>query len=140
MPLAQTLILASAVLVFVLGAGHLYLTYFSHKLHPRDRELSARLQQVPPVISAETTYWRATVGFHVSHSIGALFFGFLYGYLALAQPGFLFHTPFIAALGLLLLLSKLTLARLYWFSTPLRGLALAAACYIGGLVAAAWQS
>jgi len=134
MTLAQTLILASAAIVFVLGAGHLYLTYFSHKLHPRDRELSARLQQAPPMISAETTYWRATVGFHVSHSIGALFFGLLYGYLAVAEPGFLFHTPFIAALGLLLLLSKLTLARLYWFSTPLLGLGVATACYISGLV------
>jgi hypothetical protein len=134
--LARILVFASATIVFALGSLHLYFTFFSHKFSPRDRELEARLRSVSPVISAQTTYWRATVGFHASHSIGALFFGALYGYLAIAQPAFLFHTGVVAVLGLLLLLAKLTLAKLYWFSVPLRGIALATVCYAAGLALA----
>jgi hypothetical protein len=134
--LAQILILASSTIVFLLGSLHLYFTFFSHKFSPRDRELEARLRTVSPVISTQTTYWRAAVGFHASHSIGALFFGTLYGYLAVAQPSFLFQTHFIALLGLLLLLSKLTLARLYWFDVPLRGIGLATVLYVAGFATA----
>jgi len=36
--------------------------------------------------------------------------------------------------GLVLLLGYLVLARLYWFSIPLRGIALATALYIAALV------
>lgn len=134
--LGRTLIFSSASIVFILGSLHLYFTFFSHKFSPRDRDLEARLRTVSPVISAQTTYWRATVGFHASHSIGAIFFGALYGYLAVAHPAFLFHTHFIALLGLLLLLSKLTLARLYWFDVPLRGIGLATVLYIAGFAVA----
>jgi hypothetical protein len=49
-----------------------------------------------PVISRETTMWKAWIGFNASHSLGAILFGLVYGYLALAHPAFLFPIPFLA--------------------------------------------
>lgn len=133
---ARILILASATIVFLLGSIHLAYAFFTRKFNPRDAELEARLHTVALVITSQTTFARANLGFHASHSTGAMFFGALYAYLALEQPALLFHSAFLAGLGLLLLLTKLTLAWLYWFSIPFRGIALALACYIMGLGAA----
>lgn len=134
--LAQTLVATSAAIIFLLGALHLFFTFNTRKFSPRDAELEARLRVDALVITRQTTYWRASIGFHASHSFGAMFFGLLYGYLALAQPAFLFHSGVVALLGLLLLLAKLTLANLYWFNDPLRGIAVAIAFYVAGFAAA----
>lgn len=129
---ARLLILASAAIVFLLGSIHLAYTFFTSKFDPRDRDLRAKLEAVTLVITRQTTFWRAGIGFHASHSAGVMFFGVLYAWLALTQPDLLFGSPFLAGLGLLLLLHWLLLARLFWFSIPFRGIALALACYVAG--------
>ena len=90
---------------------------------------------VSPVITRQTTMWKAWVGFNASHSFGALLFGAVYGYLALAHGAFLFSSPFLLALGALLLAGYIALGKLYWFSVPYRGILLASALYAAGLVA-----
>ena len=136
--LAQILVAASAAIIFALGVVHLIYTFWSTKLHPRDPELEARLRAVSPVITRQTTMWKAWVGFNASHSFGAMLFGAVYGYLALLDGPFLFRSPFLCLLGLLLLAGYAVLGKLYWFSVPLRGILLAAACYVAGLVVA-WR-
>lgn len=133
---AAAFVAASAAILFALGLGHLLLTYFSRAFSPRDPALEAQLKSVSPRLTRQTTMWRGQVGFHASHSLGAMLFGAVYGYLALAQGDFLFQSRFLVALGALVLLSYLLLARLYWFILPLAGIALATACYAGGLLLA----
>jgi hypothetical protein len=48
----RLLILASAIIIFSLGALHLWLTFVGDKLKPRDPELEARLKNVSPVITS----------------------------------------------------------------------------------------
>jgi hypothetical protein len=134
--LASWLFAASAAIVLVLGLLHLLYTFRGRKLHPRDPELTLRLQAVSPVITRQTTMWKAWIGFNASHSFGAILFGVVYGYLALAHGELLFRSPFLLAIGLLLLAGYVALGKLYWFSIPLRGLVLATALYLGGLLAA----
>jgi hypothetical protein len=93
------------------------------------------MKEVSPVITRKTTMWRAWVGFNASHSYGALFFGAVYGYLAIAQEPLLFHSPFLAITGAMLLAGYLVLGRLYWFSVPFRGIILASLCYALGFLA-----
>lgn len=69
----------------------------------------AAMKTVSPRVSRHTTMWRAGTGFHASHSLGAMLFGLVYGYLALA--------------------------RLYWFKVPFRGILLAACLYAAALIA-----
>jgi len=132
--IAQALVAAGAFILLALGLFHLYLTFASAKFSPRDRELEARLKLVSPVLTSQTTMWRAWVGFNASHSLGAILFGAVYGYLALFQFGLLAVPGFLSLLGAACLIGYLVLARLYWFSTPFRGIALALLLYVAGVI------
>jgi hypothetical protein len=93
-----------------------------------------RMQEVSPVITRQTTMWKAWVGFNVSHSFGAILFGAVYGYLSLAHSGFLFQSTFLLSLGLLMLLGYALLAKLYFFRVPFRGILLATFLYALALI------
>ncbi len=125
-------IVASAGIVFALGTVHLLYTFLTPKFDPRDADLAARMREVSPVLTRQTTMWKAWVGFNASHSLGAQLFGAVYGYLAFVHKSFLAQSTFLLTLGLVLLLAYLVLAWRYWFAIPLRGLMLATACYVAG--------
>jgi hypothetical protein len=127
-------IAASAAIILLFGLVHLLYTFRGPKLLPRDPDLTARMMAVSPVISSETTMWRCWVGFNASHSFCLIFFGALYGYLAMRHSAFLFHSWFLLALGLVLLLGYAVLAKLYWFTTPFRGVVVATVLYFVGIV------
>jgi hypothetical protein len=127
-----TLIAANAATIFELGLMHLVLTFRGPKLLPRDRELRAQMERSTLVLTRETTVWRAWIGFNASHSLGALLFGAVYGYLALVQPVALAGSPFLLGVGGALLLAYGWLGRRYWFSVPFRGIVLALALYAAG--------
>lgn len=74
------------------------------------------------------------------HSFGLIFFGALYGYLALRHSALLFHSWFLLALGFALLLGYSVISKLYFFSSPFRGVALATALYLVGIVVNLAQS
>lgn len=131
--LPSILIGASAAVILLLGSAHLLFTFRGPAFMPRDRALKARMEEVVPVISRETTMWKAWVGFNASHSVGAILFGAVYGYLALLHPAFLFASHFLLALGFVTLCGYLALARRYWFRTPFRGILLALVLYVAGL-------
>jgi hypothetical protein len=133
--LAPPLLAASALIIFALGVMHLVLTFRGNKLHPRDAALEARLKEISPVITRETTMWKAWIGFNASHSYGAILFGLIYGYLAVFHAAFLFRDPFLLIVGLLLLCGYVFLGKRYWFSVPFRGIVLATALYVAALVA-----
>lgn len=133
-PLAPLLIAGSAAIIMLLGLIHLLYTFYGPKLLPRDRDLKARMQEVSPVITRETTMWKAWVGFNASHSYGAILFGAVYGYLSLAHSAFLFQSTFLLSLGLLLLGGYAFLGKRYWFSVPFRGILLATVFYVIALI------
>ena len=133
--LAPLLIAGSAAIVMSLGLIHLLYTVRGTKLLPRDRDLKARMEEVSPVITRETTMWKAWVGFNASHSYGAILFGAVYGYLSLAHSAFLFQSTFLLSLGLLLLGGYAYLGKRYWFRVPFRGILLATVLYVIALVA-----
>ncbi|MEO5670843.1 MAG: hypothetical protein ABIR26_09160 [Ramlibacter sp.] len=132
--LASCFIAAAAAILLVLGLVHLVYTFAGAKFDPRDPALKLRMQEVSPVITRETTMWRTWIGFNASHSFGAILFGWLYGYFALAHRDFFFQSPFLILTGLVLLAGYVVLGRLYWFSIPFRGIVLATVLYVLGLV------
>jgi len=92
------------------------------------------MREVSPVITRETTMWKGWVGFNASHSFGAILFGVIYGYLSIAHEEFLFRTPFLLFVGLLLLIGYVFLGKRYWFNVPYRGIALATVLYVAALI------
>ena len=96
---ATILISVSAGIILALGVVHLIFTFHGTKLTPRDAALYAAMRESSPVISRQTTLWKAWVGFNASHSMGAIFFGLIYGYLALAHAALLFQSAYLLAVG-----------------------------------------
>jgi hypothetical protein len=111
-------------------------TFHGPMLLPRDAELQARMRSVSPVITRETTMWKAWVGFNASHSFGAILFGLVYGCLALVHPAFVFESVFLPVVGLVLLAGYAFLGARYWFSVPFRGILLSLILYVLALILA----
>lgn len=127
--LPTTLVLIGSGLVFFLGLAHLFLTYFSRAFYPRDRRIEEAMKTDHPVITRQTTLWRGQIGFHASHSLGAMIFGLVYGYLALRHSDLLLQSRFLMSVGTISLLMYLVLAKLYWFIVPLVGIGVAFGCF-----------
>lgn len=133
--LASLLVAASAAIVATFGLLHVLFTFRGRRLFPRDDALRARMQEVEPVITRETTMWKTWLGFNASHGLGLVLFGAVYAYLALAQGALLFRSGFLLAVGFAALCAWLVLARLYFFSVPRRGVTLATLLYVVGVLA-----
>lgn len=133
------LIVIAAAILLLLGSVHLLYTFFGSKLHPRDTTLLAKMQFVSPVLTRDTSMWRAWIGFNASHSLGAMLFGLAYGYLALAEPRLLFGAWFLLLIGAGFLAGLVLLACRYWFNIPLIGTALAFASFVAGSAWALWR-
>jgi hypothetical protein len=88
------------------------------------------MSEVHLVITRQTTMWRAWVGFNASHSMGAILFGLVYGFLANAYQELLFKSPFLLVVGFAMLGGLAVLARLYWFRVPFAGVVTALVCYV----------
>ena len=125
----------SAGIIFVLGTIHLMYTFRGSRLTPREPELRKSMERVSPVISEQTTMWKAWVGFNASHSMGAMLFGLVYGYLSVFETRLLFESAFLTTVGLVMLVGLFMLGRRYWFSIPFAGITLSLLCYLAGLIA-----
>jgi len=134
MDLPQILLFSSALIIGLLGFAHIVLTYRGPKLLPRDPTLQEHMASVSPVITTQTDFWRCWIGFNASHSMGAMLFGLVYGYLAMAQNELLFHSVFLQIAGFLMVAGFALLAQLYWFITPKAGTGLALLLYSASLV------
>jgi len=132
---APILLAASAAVILALGLLHLVYTFVGPKLLPRDADLQARMSEVSPVITRETTMWKCWIGFNASHSLGAILFGAVFGYLALWQGTLFFQSFYLQWLGLLTLVAYVFLGKRYWFSIPFRGIVLATILYLLALLA-----
>jgi hypothetical protein len=133
-----TLMSLSALIVLALGVLHLFYTFRGPKLTPRDPALQARMAEVPLVITRQTTMWRAWVGFNASHSMGAILFGLIYGFLGNAYPEILFASPFLLVVGLAMLGGLAVLGKVYWFRIPFRGVVISLACYLASIAMWWW--
>jgi hypothetical protein len=127
------LIAASAAIILFLGLAHLLFTFYGPKMQPQDSELITRMQETNLVITRETTLWMAWIGFNASHSLGAILFGAVYGYLSLAHSVFLFQSTYLLSLGLVFLFVYVFLAKRYWFSVPFRGILMSTVLYVAAL-------
>ena len=132
--LASTLIASSAGIVLLFGSIHLLYTLHGNKLHPRDPAVMTAMQQTHPVLTRQTTMWRANHGFNITHSMGLILFGLIYGYLAVLQSALLWQSAFLLTLGLVTLVMYVVVAKRYFFNIPVGGVTVATALYVAGLM------
>jgi hypothetical protein len=134
---AKTLLmLTSAAIISLLGFVHLLYTFHGPKLLPRDPALIESMKAAHLVITRETTVWNAWLGFNASHSMAAILFGLVFGYLVIAHPAVLFGSVYLQLVGLLMLVGLFILGWLYWFRVPFVGISAALVCYVAALLVA----
>jgi hypothetical protein len=131
---AKILMVLSAGIVLTLGVTHFIYTFWGQMLTPRDPTLQISMSQISPVITRETTMWRAWVGFNATHSMGLILFGLVFGFLALAHDRLLFQSPFLLVVGLVMLGALVVICKLYFFSAPLSGIIISLVCYVASIV------
>ena len=129
----SVLVLLSAIIIGLLGLTHLIFTFVGPRLLPRDTSVIDAMKNTSPVLTQETTIWKAWLGFNASHSLGAILFASCFGYLATQQSSIFFSSLFLQLLGLAILIALLVLAKLFWFRTPLIGIALSLTFYAAGI-------
>lgn len=132
---ATVLMLASAAILLTMGTLHLIYTFCGPKLTPRDPALQRSMGEVSPVITNETNMWRCWVGFNASHSMAAMLYGLIYGFLAIAHPTLLFSSSYLLVVGLLMVGGFVALAKVYWFNIPFLGTSISLACYVASIIA-----
>ena len=134
--ISRILISACAAITLFFGSVHLAYTFFTDQLIPVDGQLETAMKRVAVRISSETTMWKVWIEFNVSHSMGLMLFGLIYGYLTVYRWDVLQKSYFLAGLGLAVLVSYVVLARVFWFSDPLIGVSVATLFYVAGFVCA----
>jgi hypothetical protein len=132
--MVSLLLIVGSMTIGLLGLIHLLYTFRTNKFEPRNEQLGLQLREISPVLTSETTMWRAWIGFNASHSIGAILFAAVFGYLAVFELDFLLASPFLVTLSLVTLASYLFLARSFWFSVPFYGISLSTILFTAGYI------
>jgi hypothetical protein len=76
------------------------------------------MKSANPILTKETTLWKAWIGFNASHSLGAIFIGVMNFYLAVLYFDLVQSDPFFFVLNIATTAFYLWLAKKYWFEIP----------------------
>ncbi|MFT7036301.1 MAG: hypothetical protein ACJA2S_004830 [Cyclobacteriaceae bacterium] len=114
----------------ILGSIHLYYTFFSNKFSSKNEKALEEMKTSHPLISKETTLWKAWGGFNASHSSGTIFIGIMNIYIisnfyTTVKNDILFFLFNIVTVGF-----YLWLAKRYWFKAPFFGILLTLICFL----------
>lgn len=135
----RLLLFVSSAIVLVVGALHLSSTFLGSDLEPRDPALEARMKEVSPNVTDQSTMWKGWIGFNAGYGLGLVLFGALYGYLSLFHFQTLRQSWFLLAAGAVFLGGQVVLAQRYMFSIPITIFASALVLYLAGVVTAVAQ-
>lgn len=132
--LTQILFIIGAGILGILGCVHLWLTFFSHKFHAHNLDVTEAMKTTSPLISKQTTMWAAWVGFNASHSLGVIIFAAIYIPLTILHFSIIVHSLWFSLLPCIISLSYLALAKKYWFNVPFIGMLISSLCFIAAFV------
>lgn len=128
--LSQTLLIIGTTILAILGCAHLYYTFCTDKFNAYAPEVTKAMKSTSPVITKDTTVWRAWIGFNASHSIGLLTFACIYLPLSWLHMSFLKANIWLMILPVFISCIYLWLAKRYWFKVPLLGMLFATICFV----------
>ena len=129
--MAQILIIIGASIFGILGTIHLLYTFFTNKLDPYDSSVTRAMKDTSPILTKETSIWNAWVGFNASHSLGAMLVAAVYIPLGTFYFYIIQQSVWFSFLPVLIGLSYLILAKIYWFKIPFFGVLISTICFAG---------
>lgn len=127
---AKYLIIAGSFILLALGVVHLIFTLFTNKFSSQNTATMDAMAADFPILTKETSIWKAWIGFNASHSSGVLFMGLIN--LIIASQYFELYQKSIALLLLndAACLFYLYLAKKYWFKAPFQGIFVVTTCFV----------
>ncbi|MGB4845393.1 MAG: hypothetical protein WBP16_13080 [Ferruginibacter sp.] len=131
---AKILWITGSFIYLLLAGLHLVYTFFSNKFLARDTNTVELMKKTHPVLTKDTTMWKAWIGFNGSHSAGGIFLGAINIILAIFYFEFLSGATPILLLTVITSLFYVFLGIKYWFKIPLTGVAIASICYIAATI------
>ena len=120
--------------IFALGSIHLFYTFFTNKFKSRDEILISEMKKSNPILTKETTMWKAWIGFNASHASGAVFIGVINFYLAFRHFQLLMTDGFLTLFSIVTIIFYGWLAKTFWFRMPLLGISITLICYIASYI------
>lgn len=130
----QILLITGATIFGLLGFAHLIYTFYTNKFDARDQSVTTGMKTTSPVLTKETTMWKAWIGFNASHSLGAMLVTAFYVPLALTNMQVIRENLWFSLLPVLVGVSYLFLAKKYWFRIPFIGILVSTLCFTGAAV------
>ena len=123
-----------SLIFIILGSIHLLYTFLTDKFSSKNEKAVTEMKSSHPILTKETTIWKAWIGFNASHSIGAIFIGVMNIYVVskfftVLQNDIFFFTFNILTVGL-----YLWLAKNYWFRIPFFGILLTFICFLTSFI------
>jgi hypothetical protein len=118
-----------SLIFVVLGSLHLFYTLFANKFASRSEAVNESMRNAHPILTRQTTMWKAWIGFNASHSSGAIFIGVINFYVAWKYKEVLHDYAFLL-FTILTTIFYLWLAKKYWFKMPFRGILIALVCFL----------
>lgn len=132
--LAQILIAFGAALMGLLGMLHIFYTFFTNKLEPRDAATATAMKATNPILTRRVNFWDGWIGFNASHGLGIVLFAGTYLLLAVGHMSWLRESRALSWLPVVAGMAYLSLGR-YWFRIPIIGLSIATACFLAAALA-----
>src|SRR4249919_1100087 len=87
--------IAGSLPFIILGSIHLLYTFFTNKFSSRNRLVNEEMKTSFPILTKETTMWKAWMGFNASHSSGAIYIGIINFVVAVQYPAVLNSAIFL---------------------------------------------
>ena len=132
--LVKLLWLTGAAIFLILGTIHLLYTFFTNKFDARNRDVTRSMKDTSPVLTRDTTMWKAWIGFNASHSAGAIFFGLINSILVLQYFSVIQHSLLLHLLNIITAMFYLWLGKKYWFKIPFTGILVSTICFIAATI------
>jgi len=123
-----------SIIFIILGSIHLVYTFFTNKFLSKNEKVMIEMKSSYPILTNETTLWKAWIGFNASHSVGAIFIGVINIYLVHSFIVTLENDLFFFVFNILTVGFYLWLAKKYWFKIPFFGILLTLICYLSAFV------
>ena len=130
----KALLIIGASIFGVLGTIHLIYTFFTNKFDAIDSTVIEAMKSTSPILTRETTMWKAWIGFNASHSLGAMLFAGIYIPLSVYNFEVIQQSAWFSLLPVIVGLSYLGLAKMYWFRIPFTGVLIATVCFVVGAI------
>jgi hypothetical protein len=128
--LSKYLWLIGSSIFAIFGTIHLLYTFFTNKFSSKNARLIEEMKSSHPILTNETTVWKAWIGFNASHSSGVIFIGLINIYLALRYFEVLRTDTSFFIFNILTVAFYLWLGYRYWFRIPFTGILVTLACFI----------